>query len=212
MEIKETLTGIFTHPWIKKLPAPSLVASALAAILHPVLATVGFEVSAATSALARVGFEIGAGLMPSLIEVGKRGIEALGDWLEKEMKEKPEVNEAAARTMVEQAETVAQTLNETHPEDKEEIADVVGQGLGAYGGATSEIAEQYAAAMKNMNELSQQVEQMREKVEEWASQTIEAKRGSLIENVEQRMKGKGGKQEIRAEDDSIVSGAKQFKE
>jgi hypothetical protein len=210
MEIKQTLTEVFANPWLKKLPAPSLVASALAAVIHPILANVGFEMSGAMAALAKIGFEIGAGLMPSLIEVGKKGINTLGDWLEKEMAQKPEINEAAAQTMVEQAETVAQTLNETHPEDKDEIADAVGEGLKAYGGASAEIAEQYAAAMKNVTELNKLVEQMREKIEVWGSQTIEARRSSLIENVEMRMKGKGGKQEMRAEDDSIISGAKQI--
>ena len=114
------------------------------------MASVTFDASAAAAALARIGFEIGAGLVPALIEVGKKGIETLGDWLEKEMAAKPEINEAAARTMVEQAETVAQTLEETRPDGKDDIADVVGAGLKAYGGATSEIAEPYAAAMKNL--------------------------------------------------------------
>jgi hypothetical protein len=210
MEIKQTLAEVLANPWIKKLPAPSLVASALAALIHPVLAAVGFEISGATTALAKIGFEIGAGLMPSLIEVGKRGINALGDWLEKEIAQKPEINEAAAQTMVTQAETVSQTLNETHPEDKDEIADAVAEGLKAYGGAIAEIAEQYAVAMKNVTELNKLVEQMKEKIDVWSSQTIEAKRSSLIENVEMRIKGKGGKQKMSAEDDSIISGAKQI--
>jgi hypothetical protein len=51
---------------------------------------------------------------------------------------------------------------------------------------------------------------MRQKIDAWASQTVEAKRGSLIENVEQTMEGgAGGKQEARAEDNSIISGVKQ---
>jgi hypothetical protein len=210
MNSKQILTQIFTHPWIKKIPAPSLVASALAAVIHPALAAVGFELSAAATGLAQIGFKVGAELLPSLIEVGKKGVEALADWLEKEMARQPEVNEAAARTMVEQAETVAETLQETHPEDKDEIADAVGEGMKAYGGATAEIAEQYAAAMKDIAELRKLVEQMQERVEVWASQTVEAKRGSLVENVEQRMKGRGGKQEVRAEDDGIISGVKQI--
>lgn len=209
MDIKQTLIHVFTNPWIKKIPAPSLAASALAAVIHPALAAVGFELSAAAVALTQIGFKIGAELLPSLIEVGKKGVEALGDWLEKEMAQQPEINEAAARTMVEQAETVAETLQETHPDDKDEIADAVGAGMKAYGGATAEIAEQYAAAMKDIAELRKLVEQMQEKVEIWASQTVEAKRGSLVEDVEQYVKGRGGKQEIRAEDDGIISGVKQ---
>ncbi len=85
MDIKQTLTQVFTNPWIKKIPAPSLIASALAAVIHPALAAVGFELSAAATALAQIGFKVGAELLPPLIEVGKKGIEALGNWLEKEM-------------------------------------------------------------------------------------------------------------------------------
>ncbi len=112
--------------------------------------------------------------------------------------------------MVEQAEVVAETVQETRPDDKDEIADAVGEGMKAYGGATAEIAEQYAAAMKDVAELRKLVEQMQEKVDVWASQTVEARRGSLIEDVEQRMKGRGGKQEVSAENDSIISGVKQI--
>ena len=209
MGIKKTLAGILVHPWIRRLPAPSLVALALAGIIHSVMASAAFDASAAAAALARIGFEIGAGLVPAVIEAGKKGVEALGDWLERDMAARPEVNEAAARTMVEQAETVAQTLEETRPEDKDEIADVVGEGLKAYGGATSEIAETYSAALKNVAELNELVAGMKAKIDAWASQTIEARRGSLIENVEQRMKSKGGKQVIRAEDKSRIRGAKQ---
>jgi hypothetical protein len=99
---------------------------------------------------------------------------------------------------------------ETHPDDKDEIADTLRQGLEAYRGAMAEIAEQYGAAMKNAAELNQLVEQMRKKIDQWASQTIEAKRGSMIENVEMWIKASGGKQEVRAEDDSSISGVKQI--
>jgi uncharacterized membrane-anchored protein len=209
MDIKQTLVQVFANPWLKKIPAPSLIASTLAAVIHAVLSAAGFELSAAAAALAQVGFKVGAELLPSLIEAAKKGIEALGDWLEKSMAEQPEANEAAARTMIDQAETVAEAIQETRPSDKDEIAEAVGEGMKAYGGATAEIAEPYAAAMKDVAALRKLVEQMREKVEVWASQTVEAKRGSLIENVEQYMKGRGGRQEIRAEDDSVISGVKQ---
>jgi len=61
--------------------------------------------------------------------------------------------------------------------------------------------------MKNVAELNQLVEQMKAKIDVWSNQS---KRSSLIENVEMRRKGKGGKQEIRTEDDSIISGTKQI--
>jgi len=210
MDIKQALIQVFTNPWIKKIPAPSLIASALAAIVHAVLAAVGFELSAAATALAQIGFKVGAELLPSLVEASKKGIQALGDWLEQAMIGQPEVNEAAARTMVEQAEAVAEAIHESRPDDKAEIAETVGEGMAAYGGATAEIAEPYAAAMKDIAELRRLVGQMQDKIEVWASQTVEARRGSLIENVEQHMKGRGGRQEIRAEDDGIVSGVKQI--
>ena len=206
----QALRELFNNPWLKKIPAPSLVASALAAIIHPLLAAIGFELPAAVAALGQVGFKIAAELLPTLIEAGKQGIQALADWFEREMSEKPEVNQAAANTMVEQAGQVSQTLQDTHPDDKGEIADTLRYGLEAYGGAMTKIAEQYNAALKNAAELNQLIEQMRSKLDEWASQTIEAKRGSMITNVEMRMKGKGGKQEIRAEDDSSISGVKQI--
>ena len=208
--MNQALRELFSNPWIKKFPAPSLVASALAAMLHPLLAAIGFELPAAVTVLAQAGFKIAAEILPALVEASKQGMQALADWFEKEMAEKPEVNQAGAQTMVEQAGPVSQTVQETHPSDKEEIADTLRQGLAAYGGAMSEIAEQYSAAMKNVAELNQLVEQMRNKVDQWASQTVEAKRGSMIENVEMRIKGSGGKQEIRAEDDSSISGVKQI--
>jgi hypothetical protein len=64
--------------------------------------------------------------------------------------------------------------------------------------------------MKNVAELNERVEQMRAKIDAWASQSLEARRCSLIENVEQRMKSKGGKQTMRAEDNSTIRGAKQI--
>jgi beta-phosphoglucomutase-like phosphatase (HAD superfamily) len=126
------------------------------------------------------------------------------------MAEKPEINEAAAQMMVEQAGQVSQTMQETHPDDKDEIADAIRKGFETYGGAMSEIAEQYQAAMKNADELNQLIEQMRSRLDQWASQSIEAKRGSMIMNVEQRIKGSGGEQKIRAEDDSSIRGTKQI--
>lgn len=208
MSIKQALVDVFQHPWIKKLPARSLVASALAAMIHPALAAVDFDLSAATSALAHTGFKIGNALLPIMVNIAKAGAEALADWLEKELFEEPDVNEAAATTMVEQVEVVAQALEETHPNDKQEIAEAVATGLKEYGGATSEIAERYGATLKDARELAKLVDEMRAAIGAWGQQTVEAKRGSLIENVNLQMKGKGGKQTIRAEDDSSINGVK----
>lgn len=208
MSIKQALVDVFQHPWIKKLPARSLVASALAAMIYPSLAAGDFDIAAATSALAHTGFKIGNALLPAMVKIAKTGAEALADWLEKALSEEPEVNEAAATTMVEQVEAVSQALEETHPNDKQEIAEAVAGGLKEYGGATSEIAERYEATLKDARELAKLVDEMRATIGAWGQQTIEAKRGSLIENVDMQMKGKGGKQTLRAEDDSSIRGVK----
>jgi len=206
---QQALVDLFSNPWVKKFPAPTLVASVLAAMIHPVLAGIGFDAAAAAAPLARIGFQMAGELLPSMIEVAKKGMSTLVDWLEKEIAGKPEVNEAAARTLVEQAPGVADTVAQTHPDDREEIAEALGQGLAESGGATAEIAGQYKAAMKEAVDIRALVEEMRNRIDVWASQTVEARRGSMIEDVEQRMKGRGGKQEIRAEDDSSISGVKQ---
>jgi hypothetical protein len=208
MDVKSVLSQLFNNPWLKKIPAPSLVASTLATVIHAALAAAGFELSAAAAALARIGFKVGEKLLPSLIAAAEQGVEALTDWLEQNLAEEPEVNEMAANTMIEQAEPVVEALRETRPEDREAVADTMGQGLQAYGGATATIAEQYVLAMKDITELRRLVEEMEAKIDTWASQTVEAKRDSLVENVTQYMEGKG-KQEVRAEDDSIISGVNQ---
>lgn len=210
MVLKQALVDVLNNPLIKKLPGLSLLASVLAAMIHPVLAGIGFEVAGAAAVLAKIGFQVAGELLPTLLEVAKKGIAALGDWLEKEIAGTPEVNEAAARLIVEQAPQVAEAVAQTHPDDKDEIAGTLGQGLAAGGGATAQIAEQYQAALQDAAELSKLVEEMRQKIDVWASQGVEARRGSLIENVEQRMKGRGGKQAINAEDDSSISGVKQI--
>ncbi len=209
MSAKQALADLLASPLIRKIPAPTLVASALAAMIHPLMAAVGFDVAAATTALGRIGFEVGSALLPTLVEVARKGVQALGDWLEKEIADKPEVNEAAAHTMVEQAETVAQTLQEARPDDRSEIADAVGQGLKEYRGATAVIADQYAAAMKNPAELSKLVEEMRAALGAWGSQTIEARDGSKIKNVEMQMKSGAGEQVVRADKNSSISDVKQ---
>lgn len=206
---RQPLIDLFSNPWVKKLPAPTLVASILAAMIHPILAGIGFDAAAAATSLARIGFQVAGELLPSLIEVAKKGISALGDWLEKQITGKPDVNETAAQTLVDQAPDIAETLAQTHPDDNKEIAETLSQGLAASGGAMAEIAELYKAAMKEAADIRALVEEMHSKIDMWASQTVEARHGSMVENVEQHTKGRGGKQQIRAEDDSSISGVKQ---
>jgi hypothetical protein len=209
MDVKQALKDLFNSPWVKSFPAPALVASVLAAMIHPVLAGVGFQASGAALALAKIGFQLADELIPPLLEVAKKGLSELSTWLVQQIRSKPEINEAAARTLVEQAPPLAQTVSETHPDDKDEIAATLGKGLTESGGAAAQIADQYQAAMKEAGDLKKLVEEMNARIDVWASQTVEARRGSLIENVEQYIEGSGGKQEIRAEDDSIISGVKQ---
>lgn len=208
MNVKERLTPFFSNPWIVNLPGQTLLAGILASIIHPALQAAGFDAAAAAPALGQIGFSIAKELLPSLIEAARQGSKALGDWLVKKMQEEPEVNQAAAQTMVKQASPVAETLQETRPEDKSETADKVGQGLESYGGATAEIADDYADALKDPSGLSQQVEFMQAKIDLWASQSVVARRGSLIQGVVQDMEG-GGKQEVIAEDHSTIKNVRQ---
>lgn len=208
MNLKPALYQLFQNPWLKKIPGPSLVATTVATIVHATLAAAGFEHAVATAALAKIGFKVGEKLLSSMVTAAEKGVNALADWLEEMLAKEPEINETAARTLIEQAKTVAEVMHESQPDDKETVADTLSGGMKAYGGATAEIAEQYAAAMKDLAELGQLVKEMEGKVDIWASQTITAKRDSLIENVEQYMEGKG-KQVVRAEDGSVISGVKQ---
>jgi hypothetical protein len=49
---------------------------------------------------------------------------------------------------------------------------------------------------------------MQAKIEVWASQSVVAKRGSLIQDVVQDIEG-GGKQEVLGEDQSTIKGVRQ---
>ena len=210
MDVKQALKELFSSPWVKSFPAPTLVASVLAAIIHPVLAGVEFQAAGAGLALARIGFQVTGELLPSLLEIAKKGLSELSLWLVQQIRSTPEINEAAARTLVEQAPQMVETVSETHPDDRHEIADALGKGLAESGGAAAQIADQYQSAMKEAGEVKKLVEEMKAKIDIWASQTVEAKRNSMIENVEQYVEGTAGKQEIRAEDDSVISGVKQI--
>jgi hypothetical protein len=206
---RQPLIDLFSSPWVKKLPAPTFIASVLAAIIHPVLAGIGFDVAAAAAVLAKIGFQVAGELLPSIIEVAQKGISALGDWLEKEIAGRPEVNEAAARLLVEQAQEVTETLADAQPEEKAELAEAFGQGLATSGGAIAAIAEPYQAALLDAADLRALIEDMRARINTWASQTIEARGGSVIEGAEQQIKGRGGQQDIRAEDNSRISRVRQ---
>lgn len=208
MNIKEQLKSFFQNPWALNIPAQPFAAGILASVIYPALEATGFEASTAASALGQIGFSIAKELLPSLTEAAKRGVKSLGDWLVKKLQEDPEVNQAAAETMVKQAEPVAETLHETRPEDRSDVADKVGQGLESYGGATAMIADDYADAMKDPAGLRQQMEIMQAKIEVWASQSVVARRGSLIQDVVQDIEG-GGKQEVLGEDQSTIKGVRQ---
>jgi hypothetical protein len=130
----QTLLDVFRNPCVKKFPTPSLVASVLPAI--------GFDAAGVPAFLAKVGFEVAGELLPSLPEVSEKDISALGDRLEKKIAGTPELNEAAARTVAEQVTHVAETVAQTHSDDKSEIAEALGQVL-ASDGVITPIDEQH---------------------------------------------------------------------
>jgi hypothetical protein len=209
VDIGQSLRDLLRSPWLKKIPATSLVTTALAAMVHPALAAVGFNVSQAAGALAGIGFKIGGALLPSLLEAAKSGVEALGDWFERKLRDEPKVNEAAARTMAENAQVSAETLQEARPEDKEAVAAAISEGLKAFGGATAAIAQDYARAMSEVGDLRDLVAQMQQKIDTWASQTVEARRGSLIDDVWQDQSGAPTRQTVFADDHSTIRGVVQ---
>jgi hypothetical protein len=69
--------------------------------------------------------------------------------------------------------------------EKETVAEALGTEMQVYGGITAEIAGQWAAAMKDLADLQCLLEQLQAEHNVWASQTVEAKRGSHIEDTTQ---------------------------
>lgn len=212
MDVSSLLKQVWNNPWLKKIPVKSLFATLLASIIHPALGAVGFQLSAAGAALSQVGFKLGEealkSLLPSIVEAAKQGVEVLANWLEQALAEKPEVNEAAAQLAAEQARPAAESLQAARAEDKGEVAAAVGAGMEAYGGATAAIAEPYSAALKDVTRLEERLKEIESRLQTWSSQTMEARRGSLIADSEQDMQGPG-EQKMIAEDNSQIIGAKQ---
>lgn len=210
MDIQALLQPFFTNA-AAFLGGPGLVAATVAQMVYAVLKQVGFDPVKATEQLGKLGFKISKSLLPELIDAAKTGIKGLTKWLEAQMSSSAEVNEAATNTLIEQAEPVAMAVQEGVPEEKDAVAQTMQEGLQAYGGAMTEIAEAYAAVVKDVSQLQQLVQEMRQKTEAWAKQTVEAKRNSLIEKVEQISEGGGPvEQTISADDQSIISGVKQI--
>jgi hypothetical protein len=81
--------------------------------------------------------------------------------------------------------------------------------MNANGGAFAVIAGQCQSAILETAELGKLVEEMKNEIKVWSSQTVEAKRGSLIVDAAQRIEDGEGRQEIRAEDTSTIRGVKQ---
>ncbi len=209
MDIKTLLQPFFENAGLL-LPGSSLVAATLARIVYAALNEAGFDIVRSVELLGKLGFKVGKALMPELIEAAKTGIKGLTKWFEVQLASSPEVNEAGAKLLLEQAEPITTAAQEGLPEEKDEVADTMKAGLEQYGGATAEIADPYADVMKDLSKLDRLAVEMRQKIEVWASQIVEAKRGSLIENVDQTIEGgSGGKQAVQAEDESIVSGVRQ---
>lgn len=212
MEIKSSILQVLQNNLIKAIPARSLFAVLSAATLHPALASIGFDVASASSALVKLGFmlgeEVAARLIPELVAAAKKGIQSLAEWLERAIADRPEVNEAAANLSVEQAKPVAAALQEASPDDRKELASKVGEGMKSYGGATAAIADLYAIALTNPAKMRKLLGEMQEMLGSWSKQTMEARRGSLISGSIQQMEGPG-QQIIRAEDNSKIIDSRQ---
>jgi hemerythrin-like domain-containing protein len=209
MDVKQILQPFFENTALF-LSGPGLVAATMARLIHVALTEVSFDPARAVDQLSKLGFKVGQALLPELMEAAKNGVKSLTQWFEAKLTTSTEANEATSRTLVEQAEAITTAVQEGLPNEKKEVAETMKKGLQAYGGATAEIAETYAAVLLDPNQLQKFVAEMQRKIDTWARQSIEAKQGSLIENVEQTIEGgSGGQQEIRAEDNSIISGVKQ---
>ncbi len=209
MDIQALLQPFFTSAAVF-LGGPGLVAATVAQIVLAALKQAGFDPVKAAEQLGKLGFNISKALLPELIETAKTGVKGLTKWFEAKMVSSVEVNEAATNILVEQAEPVAKAVQEGLPEEKADVAQTMQEGLQAYGGAMTEIAGSYAAVIKDLSQLHKLVEEMQQKTGAWTNQTIEAKEGSLIEDVSQSMVGGvGGKQEARASGQSTIRGSRQ---
>ncbi len=76
-------------------------------------------------------------------------------------------------------------------------------GLAAFGGATAQIAEPYAEVIKDINKLNLLMGVMHNRLNTWASQTIEAKNNSIVRDIE-LFQESGIRQIIHADDHSLV--------
>jgi hypothetical protein len=65
----------------------------------------------------------------------------LGRWFEAELATSVEVNEAGNHALIEQAEPIARAVHETFPQEKNDVADAMRDGLQAYCGTTGQTAE-----------------------------------------------------------------------
>src|SRR5262249_22813643 len=113
-------------------------------------------------------------------------------------------------TLAKNVKETSEALRALDSADAEKMAKKLSEGMKSAGGAAAAIAEDFTSGVTPGADLAAGQERMLEKIASRASQSIEARRGSLIENVTQKLgKGAFGKQTMVAEDQSTIKGASQ---
>lgn len=175
--------GAILQPFITSaavfLGGPQLVAATIAQIILSLMKEINFDPAKALEELGKIGFKISRALLPELIEAAKAGVKSLQQWFTERLSSSSEVNEATTQTLIQQAEPIATTVQQAAPNDKEQLADLMKEGLASFGGATAQIADQYAEVIKDLSKLTQLVEEMQKKTNAWASMSIDAKKSTL---------------------------------
>jgi len=201
--------GVILQPFMASAAAllggPQLIAATISQIILSLLKEINFDPTKALEELEKIGFKISQALLPELIEAAKAGVKSLTQWFVTKLSSSSEVNEATTQVLMQQAEPIATAAQQAAPNETEQLADLMKEGLASFGGATAQIADQYAEVVKDLSKLTQLVEEMQKKTNAWASMSIEAKNNSLVRDVHLIQEGiTGGSMKIRAEDHSTV--------
>lgn len=205
------LTEFFKNLAFLDLSGPAyasyLVSRAVIGLLKDV------DLEQAKERLAALGIKVKETVVPILVEKAKGSIRALAQWLREERQRNDvDLNDATAEILANQAEAVGQALDEAELDDeaKKETARQVKESLQQLGGPHSKIAEDYAQALLEPDMREVLMAKMADNLQTWRSQSIEARRNSLIVDPEQIMEGSlPGEQRIHADDQSRIIRPKQ---
>ena len=193
------------------LPAPIYGGYLVSRVIFGLFKTVDFDLEKVKELLAKLGVNVRDRLVPIMVEKAKEGIESLFEWL-RGQEEEVEVNEATAEILVSQTQAAGDALDEAEIGDdkREETAQQVQQSLEALGGAHTQIAEAYAQALLNPDMREVLMAKMAGGLQTWQSQSMEARRNSLIAHSEQIMESDlPAEQHMVAEDDGVIIGGVQ---